>query len=214
MKIMANRKKYDNWFPSNKKKIRGWKRRVKAIEKWKEKNLKIDLERLNIDNRDYVKIWIDPFYRLIKRNPPNWFIRKIISEMKEILFSWNNDLKSVNKQYYLYLWLYEENFMNTQIVCAINEKIDFYRNTFEKSSELRKFPINKFKNEDFFDKLDFELAIDEDFIFENDIDYDSSYKSKVEKKAYRIDNYKIVDGTSQKIYRIKKGHIWLGKIKN
>lgn len=73
---------------SNKKKIRGWKRRIKQIEQWKQRHIALDMERLVRHNRDYVKIWIDPFYRLTRRNPPIWYSRLILGAMIEIHQSW------------------------------------------------------------------------------------------------------------------------------
>jgi len=54
---------------SNKKKIRGWKRRIKSIETWKQRHIHLDIAQLEQYHRDYVKLWISPWYRLTKRNP-------------------------------------------------------------------------------------------------------------------------------------------------
>lgn len=35
-------------------------------------HIDLDIEQLCRNNRDYVKLWIDPFYRLTRRNPPMW----------------------------------------------------------------------------------------------------------------------------------------------
>jgi hypothetical protein len=43
------------------KKIRGWKRRKRAVVYWKNRNLHLDKETLKLDARDYVKVWIYPF---------------------------------------------------------------------------------------------------------------------------------------------------------
>lgn len=69
---------------SNKKKIHGWKRRIKQIEQWKQRHIDLDIERLCRNNRDYVKLWIDPFYRLTRRNPPMWYYRLILESMIEM----------------------------------------------------------------------------------------------------------------------------------
>ncbi len=48
----------------SKKKIRVYKRRVKQIEVWKQRNLSLNEEMLEVMSRDYVKVWIYPFYSL------------------------------------------------------------------------------------------------------------------------------------------------------
>ena len=50
------------------KKIRGHNRIWKDIEKWKKANLKLDLENLKNYERDYTKIWINPFSRISLTN--------------------------------------------------------------------------------------------------------------------------------------------------
>ncbi len=57
----------------SKKKIRGYKRRVKQIEEWKQKNLLVNEEMLKTMSRDYVKVWIYPFYSLSNYSVSNGY---------------------------------------------------------------------------------------------------------------------------------------------
>ncbi|MDN4617549.1 hypothetical protein QCD85_05535 [Paenibacillus sp. PsM32] len=105
----------------NKKKIRGWKRRIKQIEDWKQRYIHLDIEQLERHHRDYVKLWINPFYQLTKRNPPVWYARLIFGAMIEVYESWYQQLKLLNEPFYLKIWLYDPNFISSQIVVAFRE---------------------------------------------------------------------------------------------
>ena len=190
---------------SNKKKIRGWKRKIKALEKCKLNNLNLDTENLLKNKYDYVKIWLDPFYRLTKRQPPNWFNKKIIEAFDAIFNSWEKDLKKLNKKYYLKLWLFEPNFISSQIVCAIESKIKHYDNIFYKIQE-KKLSLNKYANNNFLNSLNFELGIDEYYIFSNDNIYTTKELENFKKLAYRVEKI----NASEEYYFIKVGYVWLG----
>lgn len=84
---------------SNKKRIRGWKRRMKQIDQWKKHNMHLDLEELRSAQRDYVKLWIDPFYRLNRRNPPVWYSRLLLEAMIEVYHAWSRQMASFNEPF-------------------------------------------------------------------------------------------------------------------
>lgn len=193
----------------NKKKIRGWKRRVKHIELWKNNNIVLNLEDLKNSKCDYVKIWIDPFDRLYKRNPPYWYKMKIIEAMSEIFASWEKSLEKLQAEYYLKIWLYDPNFSLSQIVCGIDYKIEHYENTFHKSSEIKKLPEHYSHNE-FLKNLNYELAIDDYHISSLDEYYNSEQMEKFKNKAYNSYKFKNQDGENEILYFIKKGNIWIG----
>jgi len=47
--------------------------------------------------------------------------------------SWKTELEKLNKPYYLKIWLYEPRISKSQVVCAIDDKIEYYDNIFEKA---------------------------------------------------------------------------------
>jgi len=147
---------------SNKKKIRGWKRRIKQIEQWKLHNIDLNVEQLKHDKRDYVKLWIDPFYRLSRRNPPLWFSRLILVEMVEIYQSWYQKLKQLDEPFYLKIWLYNLHFINSQIVVAFRECLHYYNNTFDRNNENKSFPFDIFGDRQSLEYFDWQLHIDSD----------------------------------------------------
>ncbi len=77
---------------SIKKKVRGLRRKVKRIEKWKNQYIDLDIDRLRKYGTEYVKLWISPFYNLYAinkfesghKNPPNWYNRLILRSMIDI----------------------------------------------------------------------------------------------------------------------------------
>jgi hypothetical protein len=211
------------------KKIRGHKRIWNAIEKWRTANLNLDLETLKTQERQYVKIWLDPFsgFSLLNSQfpePKGETRKKIIHGLFDIYNHWKEQLDSLNEPYYLKIWLFEPQFSKSQVVCAIGSFVNFYNNTFyspnvTKTINLESIGIPKTKIEGF--KWEYKLY--EEFVsdkdlgtaedFENESDFIKSrkwYEAKI-KKAHR----KITDNeTSSKIieyYAFKLGIVWLAE---
>lgn len=124
-----------------KKKIRGWKRRKRAIENWKQRNLILDKDLLIDDSRDYVKIWIAPFYTLDEYDLPYWYKQLLLDALIEIYHSWQTEIDSLNRKYYLKIWLFEKNFMRSQVVVAIDDFLHFYDNSFGYLMNVKKLPV-------------------------------------------------------------------------
>ena len=120
----------------SKKKIRGFKRRVKAIDAWKNNNLDLDLQYLEDYSRDYVKVWIHPFYSLSQYTLPNWYKRKVIDALLEIYDSYKKTLKENYEDYYLRVWIFEKDFMASQVVVAVGDMMKFYSNSFMNDSKI------------------------------------------------------------------------------
>ena len=53
---------------SNQKKVRGWKRRLRQLERFRLAHRALDVEALRASHYDYVKVWLDPWSRLGGRN--------------------------------------------------------------------------------------------------------------------------------------------------
>lgn len=116
---------------SNKKKVRGWKRRIRQLERFRLENRVLDVESLRAAERAYVKIWLDPWSQLVPRNPPYWYRRRILAALIDIHDAWRETLDAVGEPYYLELWLFHPDFHKSQVVAAVGDCIDFYRNVFE-----------------------------------------------------------------------------------
>jgi len=115
---------------SKKKKIRGWKRHKRKIERWKQNAINLDMDYLRNYQRQYEKLWIHPFYKLERRNPPNWYKSLLLDAMIEVYLEWHQKMKKEEEDFYLKLWLYDPHFINSQIVVAYRNCLDFYDETF------------------------------------------------------------------------------------
>ncbi|MFD1954845.1 hypothetical protein ACFSL6_11890 [Paenibacillus thailandensis] len=202
---------------SNKKKIRGWKRRIKQIEQWKFRHINLDLEGLCRNHRDYVKVWIDPFYRLKRRNPPIWYSRLIVEAMLEVYQAWYQRMKQLNEPFYLKIWLYDPNFIQSQIVVAFRECLNFYDQTFEKSNNKKAFPCVRYGNITSLQLFKWELAVDSTQYLLSELLEDKrlGYMTEkdieaIQKKAHKVETVKFSMGEDT-VYSVKVGDVWLGE---
>lgn len=205
---------------SKKKKIRGWKRHKRKIEAWKQSALHLDMEYLKDYQRDYVKLWIDPFYGPFRRSAPAWYKRLLLEAIIDVYKAWHKKMKKENEEFYLKIWLYDPDIMKSQIVVAYRDCISFYHETFEKMREQKEFPFKKFPGlEDKLEQFEWDLRIDIDYYDEadlNDLIAEGASKENeieaIKNKAYKT--RKIQDGNGTYLqYLIDKGDVWVGTLK-
>lgn len=206
------------------KKIRGHNRIWKDIEKWKNANLKLDLENLKQYEKDYAKIWVHPFSRISLTNSKNpepkaETKKRILNGLLDIYESWKKQLDEMNEPYYLKIWLFESRLSKSQVVCAIGDSIDFYKNTFnlpEKEKVFNFTQIGTIKNR--IENYNWEHRLDQDFMYSTDLgnieDYETE-KEYLEDKKWFNDRLKkkhltktLKDGTEYYCFEI--GNVWLG----
>ncbi|HST62404.1 MAG TPA: hypothetical protein VLK84_27115 [Longimicrobium sp.] len=120
---------------SNRKKVRGWKRRIRQLERFRLAHRALDVEALRAAERAYVKIWLDPWSRLVPRNPPYWYRRRILAALIDIHASWRQALEAAGVPYSLELWLFHPDFHKTQVVAATGSLLKFYDNVFERAED-------------------------------------------------------------------------------
>ena len=102
----------------NRKKIRGWKRRIKQIETWGERIKTPDLKYFDKPGGyTHDRCFLYPFYVLEKRQPPLWFYKLIISKFITAYFEWEKVFEKLNIPYDLQLWIYDPNYMWSEIIC-------------------------------------------------------------------------------------------------
>ena len=188
----------------NKVKVRGWKRQIKKLEQWKQKHLNLTID--SVYRYEYVKIWLDPWYRLQKRNPPFWFRRLIVAALIEIYDSWNKQLVSLNEPFYLKIWFFEPHFIQSQVVAATGERIGYYEKLFVADTESKKFPFEKYAHGSYdLTVFDWQLRVDEDFYFEQADEFTAEEFKRLRKKAFRVEQTE--DDT---MLTIKRGNIFVG----
>lgn len=212
------------------KKIRGGKRRLKAIKLWVANYKYLELDYLRTYEKDHVKFRVAPWGRFIINNiefaqPKKALKKELINGLIEIYNSWQKQLNTLNTPYYLKIWLFEKEIKKSQVVCAIQSKINFYDNTFEKPNDdihtnksfpfLKTHPLTADFNWDI--ALD-NLYIENDFIqnpneFHNEKDYLEAKKwfNKVVLKQHkRIDTF----GNNRSFYVLDNDIVWLGQKNN
>lgn len=134
------------------KKIRGKNKILKNIEDWKQINLFFNKELLQqynyMTSKWIVRLWSDLLSTKCPYPEPNdEFREKIIEGLTKIYKTWKIELDKLQTDYYLKIWIFFPNFRESQVVCAINEKIDWYENLFFENDKKIEFPKNEFSNQ-------------------------------------------------------------------
>ncbi len=211
------------------KKYRGFQNLWKDIASWIEFNKSIDLDYFQSRQRDWVKIWISPFSDLSLTDSiipqPKGKARKLITQgLIEIYKARKKQLDQLGKPYYLKIWLYDHRFSNSQVVCAVDEMINFYDVTHarpEQTIAIENSGISDIAHK--YPEFIWEHRLDEELYNFNELgrpdDYCSLQDYEEEKRWYikmgKKTHRKVIDPNFPDIdYRaFKKGNVWLGEIK-
>ncbi|MBD3892234.1 hypothetical protein [Olleya marilimosa] len=149
--------------------------------------------------------------------------KKIIETLLKTYFEWKNELDKLNKEYYLAIWLYNPRMLKSEIVCAIDEKVNYYENeSFLASNKNSEFELNQFgllSNE--LQKFTWDRKIDLDSVHEWEINfpkeqYESEKQYNKDQKFYNKlirEKFHVVEKDNEKIYFHPKGDVWIGKLK-
>ncbi|MHC5247029.1 hypothetical protein [Enterococcus sp. LJL90] len=113
-----------------KRKIRGWKRRLEEIERWKYYCIKLDKNQLEKYSRDYVKLLNLSFYSLREYTIPNWYKRRILKALVEVYDSWRKSLEQLDEPHYLKIWVFKKDFLHSQVVVSYRDMLHYYDKTF------------------------------------------------------------------------------------
>ncbi|HEY0029957.1 MAG TPA: hypothetical protein VGC65_04310 [Bacteroidia bacterium] len=209
-------------------KIRGHRRRQRRIENWRLENLNFNLERLKKYKREYVEIIVHPWcdISLIKSKipPPKRRTKQItLSGLLDIYESWKVQLDKLGQPYYLKIWLFEPRFSESQVVCAIGEKIEYYETNFFKPTQSKVL-----KHENYgelnrrLEEYNWDYRLDE-FHYDNGEvgnpeqystpkDYEETKKwfANLLKKSHRTEIFEEPIGDRVEGYSWKQGDLWIG----
>ncbi|MGL4522227.1 MAG: hypothetical protein ACRCWQ_06730 [Bacilli bacterium] len=204
------------FYHSKKKKIRGWKRHKRKIERWRQNAMDLDMNFVREHQRDYAKLWIYPFYSINHTNPPNWYNCLLLNEMIDVYQYWNEKMTEENEDYYLKIWLCDPCFIGSQIVVAYRDCLNFYDETFDTNPTLKPFPLHKYKS--LANKLalfDWELYIDANMYWESEMqeDIELGFHTIAEINAIKNKSYSAEKKNDDVLYKVSVGDVWLGKIK-
>ncbi len=214
-----------------KQKIRGHRRRQKQIEKWRLENLEFRFDLLEGYKKDHIDIVVHPWCDISIINstfpePKGKTKKLMINALFDIHDSWKQQLDSRGLTYYLKVWLYDERFSKSQVVCAIENKIDFYKNSFSKPIVSEEMNPSRFGNNPRLKEFNWELGVDEDF-------YDNSTVGDPEDYGTLKDYYEMKKWFDRQLkkphnkylpekitkdffeyYGFVKGKVWLGEKMN
>lgn len=212
------------------KKIRGHNRLHKQIDNWRLDNLSLDLNDYLLNERDgyYAKIRVHPWSGLSMTNsitpqPTGKTKQKMLNGLLDIYEDWKNQLDKLGQPYYLNVWLFEPRFSQSQVVCAIGDRINFYENNFFKPDTDKTINIENYGSlKTKLSKLNWDYRLDEDQYDNNEIGEPESYVSRQDfeetkkwfdillKKPHRTLKFKEPIGETTEVYLLKRGDLWLG----
>ncbi|HHY72086.1 MAG TPA: hypothetical protein GX497_02435 [Bacillus bacterium] len=210
------------FYHSIKKKIRGWKRHKRKIGTWKQNFINLDMDAIREYNRDYSKLWIHPFYAIPRLNPPTWYNRLLLEAMIDVYLDWFEKMKNENQDFYLKIWLYEPNFINSQVVVAYKDFFNFYDNTFDKHTKEKAFPIEKYATlKDKLDLFNWEPHINANIYHLRDLEEDIQDGIRTEEEvrdiinqSYKTEEIELNSYEEEIIYKVNVGDVWVGSLKN
>ncbi|WP_439880136.1 hypothetical protein ACSX1A_13340 [Pontibacter sp. MBLB2868] len=210
------------------KKIRGHRRRHKQIRKWVLHTLPLDLDVLSKWQREYAEILVHPWSGIsitesVIPEPKGKTKALMLEGLLEIYQSWKVELEKLGTPYYLKLWLYEQRFSKSQVVCAIGEKIEYYQNSHRLANIKREFEGRAYGAlADKLSKYSWELALDDEIHTESEYSAEPEVYAKYEywlwdqrqfKKIKNNPKTTIIEGDEEPLYCVTKGFVWLGGVK-
>jgi hypothetical protein len=205
------------------KKIRGHKRRWKAIDNWITNHKNLDIEYLKEYGNNYAKIRVRPWSGIQINNsktpePKRATKQKILQGLIAIHQQWKLQLDTINEPYYLKIWLFAPQFSKSQVVCAIGDNISFYEQSFYKEGEEKQIQLKNYGAlQTQLSDFDWEHCLDEESLAVGKLErYSSVSKYNAHKKW--IQNqlkkpHRIVKEGSLDVFMIKRGSIWVGELK-
>ena len=192
---------------SNRKKVRGWKRRLRELERFRRAHLALDVGALRRDELAYVKLWLDPWSRLAPRDPPVWFRRRVLAAFLDVLHAWHRALEAAGEPYYLRLWLFDPRFHRTQVVAATGGRIAWYETMFAPAAGAPPLPPPHYRDPAYdLAALEWEPCLDTDVLLADDA-ADMRELGRLVLRASRLEQTS--DG--QALLLFDRGRVWLGR---
>ncbi|WP_157601137.1 hypothetical protein [Persicobacter sp. CCB-QB2] len=209
------------------KKVRGHRRRWRAIDHWVEYDRHLDLGYLRQYQRAYTKIGVRPWNGISITESEFAEVRKktrikMLEGLMEIYDDWKRDLEAMGVPYYLKIWWYEPRVSQSQVVAAIGESINYYESIFYKpkgSEEKRPTgillnePASDFRWSYHWDEDHWDNGQQTEGIYDSEEEYDWERKwlEKIKRKPHRISKIIAPDGEEVELYSFRRGVVWVGE---
>jgi hypothetical protein len=103
------------------KKIRGYKRKLKQLERWKEFALNYNSEVDKVIPLTF-NLYLRPFYYFKQENPPIKFMKIVFATLAETLIKLNHDKELKKKGLVAHGWFYYPRMMLSKIILDFPEK--------------------------------------------------------------------------------------------
>ena len=202
-----------NFIFKNTQKVRGWRRRIKALDAWQKRCETPDFDRFENRKEDYIKLYIHPWYALQKRQPPAKFQREILKRMLQLMHTWNEHFKAHNQPFDLQMWLFQPNFISSEIVCAKVENWGEKRdNYFKLETENKPFPHLHFQNKDL-ENLTWDLRFFENVLQKKEDNLDDIFIQSLLKEGYKSEIILQGSDTEDVMYSKKDSDVWIGRFR-
>lgn len=208
-------------------KIRGQKRRSKQIKRWTNNNLPLNIPILSKYKKDHIDIIVHPWCDISIINskipePKGKNKAEILSGLLDIYDSLKLELDSMGGDYYLKIWLYEPRFSKSQVVWAVEDKLNFYDNSFFKSDSEKGLKFSNYgpianrligyKWEAYIDEMILEedhIGNPQDYISQKDYIETAKWFQRTMKKSHRVIDFSDND-EERKFYCFPQGKVWIG----
>jgi len=210
------------------KKIRGYRHILKDIDKWRLRIIDLDSDHIQSVQREYAKIWVAPYSHLSIGNTrypqPKGEVRyQILKGLLDTYDSWKRTLDTLDEPYYLKIWLYDQRFSNSQVVCAMGDFLHFYDTTFHKPEEQKDIDLSSYGTlSDRMKALHWDYALDEEHFNNTSLGEIYEYATEKDfyarrrwfkerlKKPHRKTLNSDPDSEIKEYYSFRHGTVWIG----
>lgn len=163
-------------------------------------------------------LWSNLYYDV---SYPANYRKQLFSHLLTIYGLWESQLKANYKDFYLSIWVFDNRFIDSQVVAVIRDRISYYEQMWDDFKTNVSFPVDKFEHEenrikkfDWFSTDDIDILPESDFLDLEIDNYASPEDFYEEQRLYKrllkrnAPTRMIGD---KKVFVIKQGNIWIGK---
>jgi hypothetical protein len=196
---------------SNRKKVRGWPRRLRQLDALGRRYAVPGEAALAHGGYDYVRLWLDPWSRLVRRNPPAGMRRRMLAALLDLHRSWEAHLAARGEPFYLAVWLFHPRFHESQLVAAVGERIGYYETSFPPDPGAPPRPPALYDDAAYdLGALAWTPGLDADYVLQSDLDAYPERRAAFERQRHRIADEATTAG-GERVYALRAGTVWVGR---